>query len=194
MLGQTWGLGTCLLCGLAQALPWQCLLLLPLWLCLADPALCHASLVDRNKHVFLAGSLALDGWLLALLSLSRRSRFMPEQIQDVLLAVASMACGGLHILLRLLSLHSCNEYPSLPKIKQKKSHGSLLAKAQQLAAMTIHSDVLRQEAAAGPESQPNGAVGLVCLPVTDRERQLLSYCQKDTLTSCAKRSGRDGEH
>jgi len=31
-----------------------------------------------------------------------------------LLAVASMACGGLHILLRLLSLHLCNEYPSLP--------------------------------------------------------------------------------
>ncbi len=34
---------------------------------------------------------------------------MPEQIQDVLLAVASMACGGLHILLRLLSLHLSNE-------------------------------------------------------------------------------------
>jgi len=120
VLGQTWGLGTCLLCGLAQALPWQCLLLLPLWLCLADPALCHASLVDRNKHVFLAGSLALGGWLLVLLSLSRRSGFMPEQIQDVLLAVASMACGGLHILLRLLSLQMCNEYPSLPQKKLEK--------------------------------------------------------------------------
>ena len=30
-----------------------------LWLCLADPTLCHASLVDRNKHVLLAGRLAL---------------------------------------------------------------------------------------------------------------------------------------
>ncbi len=30
---------------------------------------------------------------------------MPERIQDLLLAVASMACGGLQILLRLLSLH-----------------------------------------------------------------------------------------
>jgi len=32
-----------------------------------------------------------------------------------------MACGGLHILLRLLSLHLCNEYPSLPKNKKKKT-------------------------------------------------------------------------
>ncbi len=45
---------------------------------------------------------------------------MPEQIQDVLLAVAFMACGGLHILLRLLSLQLCNEYPSLPNKKKKK--------------------------------------------------------------------------
>ncbi len=77
--------------------------------------------MDRNKHVFLAGLLALDGRLLVLLSLSRRSGFMPEQIQDVLLAVASMAFGGLHILLRLLLLHLCNEYPSLPKKKKKKT-------------------------------------------------------------------------
>ena len=34
-------------------------MLASLWLCLADPTLCHASLVDRNKHVFLAGRLAL---------------------------------------------------------------------------------------------------------------------------------------
>ena len=45
---------------------------------------------------------------------------MPEQTQDVLLAVASMAYGGLHILLRLLSLHLCNEYQSLPKNKTRK--------------------------------------------------------------------------
>jgi len=76
--------------------------------------------VDGSKHVFLAGLLALDGRLLVLLSLSRRSVFMPEQIQDVLLAVAFMACGGLHILLRLLSLQLCNEYPSLPNKKKKK--------------------------------------------------------------------------
>ncbi|DBA96092.1 TPA: hypothetical protein ACH3X1_001587 [Trebouxia sp. C0004] len=44
-----------------------------------------------------------------------------------------------------------------------------------------------------PKSQPNGAIGPVCLPVTDGEKQLLSYCQKDTLTSSAKRSGGDGE-
>ncbi len=53
-----------------------------------------------------------------LLSLSRCSGFIPEQIQDVLLAVASMACGGLHKLLRLLSLHLCNECPSLPPKKK----------------------------------------------------------------------------
>ncbi len=76
--------------------------------------------MDGSKHVFLAGLLALDGRLLVLLSLSRRSVFMPEQIQDVLLAVAFMACGGLHILLRLLSLQLCNEYPSLPNKKKKK--------------------------------------------------------------------------
>ena len=29
-------------------------MLASLWLCLADPTLCHALLVDRNKHVFLA--------------------------------------------------------------------------------------------------------------------------------------------
>ena len=45
---------------------------------------------------------------------------MPERIQDVLLALAFLACGGHHILLRLLSLHLCNEYLSLPKKKKKK--------------------------------------------------------------------------
>ena len=50
--------------------------------------------------------------------MSRCSGFIPEQIQDVLLAVASMACGGLHKLLRLLSLHLCNECPSLPPPKK----------------------------------------------------------------------------
>ena len=40
--------------------------------------------------------------------------------QDVLLALAFLACGGHHILLRLLSLHLCNEYLSLPKKKKKK--------------------------------------------------------------------------
>ena len=39
---------------------------------------------------------------------------------DVLLALAFLACGGHHILLRLLSLHLCNEYLSLPKKKKKK--------------------------------------------------------------------------
>ena len=34
-------------------------MLASLWLCLADPTLCHALLVDRNKHVFLARRLAL---------------------------------------------------------------------------------------------------------------------------------------
>ena len=34
-------------------------MLASLWLCLADPTLCHASLVDKNKHVLLAGRLAL---------------------------------------------------------------------------------------------------------------------------------------
>ena len=39
-------------------------MLAPLWLCLADPTLCHALLVDRNKHVFLAGDwLWFDGCL-----------------------------------------------------------------------------------------------------------------------------------
>ena len=45
---------------------------------------------------------------------------MSERIQDVLLALAFLACGGHHILLRLLSLHLCNEYLSLPKKKKKK--------------------------------------------------------------------------
>ena len=40
--------------------------------------------------------------------------------QDVLLALAFLACGGHHILLRLLSLHLCNEYLSLPKKNKKK--------------------------------------------------------------------------
>ena len=38
----------------------------------------------------------------------------------LLLALAFLACGGHHILLRLLSLHLCNEYLSLPKKKKKK--------------------------------------------------------------------------
>ena len=46
---------------------------------------------------------------------------MLEPIQNALLALAFLACGGLHIVLRLLSLHLCNEYPSLPKKKKKKS-------------------------------------------------------------------------
>ena len=45
---------------------------------------------------------------------------MPERIQDVLLALAFLACGGHHILLRLLSLHLSNEYFSLQKKKKKK--------------------------------------------------------------------------
>ena len=49
---------------------------------------------------------------------------MPEQIQDVLLTLAFQACGGHHILLRLLSLHLCNEYLSLPKKKKKKRHST----------------------------------------------------------------------
>ena len=32
-----------------------------------------------------------------------------------------MACSGHHISLRLLSLHSCNEYLSLPKKKKQKN-------------------------------------------------------------------------
>ena len=71
----------------------------------------------------------IDGQLLVLLSLSRRSGFMPEQIQDVLTAVACMACGGLHILLRLPSSHLCNEYPSLPK-KEEKGCTTLMLLAQ----------------------------------------------------------------
>ena len=43
-----------------------------------------------------------------------------QTIQDVLLALAFLACGGHHILLGLLSLHLCNEYLSLPKKKKKK--------------------------------------------------------------------------
>ena len=49
---------------------------------------------------------------------------MPEPIQNALLALAFLACGGLHIVLRLLSLHLCNEYPSLPKKKKKKKTAS----------------------------------------------------------------------
>ena len=45
---------------------------------------------------------------------------MPERIQDVLLALAFLACGGHHKLLRLLSMHLCNEYLSLPKKKKEK--------------------------------------------------------------------------
>ena len=51
---------------------------------------------------------------------------MPERIQDVLLALAFLACGGHHILLRLLSLHLSNEYLSLPKKKKKKKKTRLL--------------------------------------------------------------------
>ena len=94
-------------------------MLASLWLCLADPTLCHALLVDRNKHV--------------LLSLPRCSGFMPERIQDVLLALAFLACGGHHILLRLLSLHLCNEYLSLPKKKKKKKRNKHVFLARRLA-------------------------------------------------------------
>ena len=45
---------------------------------------------------------------------------MPERTQDVWLAFAFLAWSGLHILLRLLSLHMCNEYLSLQKKKKKK--------------------------------------------------------------------------
>ena len=45
---------------------------------------------------------------------------MLEPIQNAFLALAFLACGGLRILLRLLLLHLCNEYPSLPKKKKKK--------------------------------------------------------------------------
>ena len=58
--------------------------------------------------------------LLVLLSLPQHSGFMPEPIQNALLALAFLACGGLHVVLRLLSLHLCNEYPSLPQKKKKK--------------------------------------------------------------------------
>ena len=50
---------------------------------------------------------------------------MPERIQDVLLALAFLACGGHHILLRLLSLHLCNEYLSLPKKKKNSFQAQL---------------------------------------------------------------------
>ena len=40
--------------------------------------------------------------------------------KNALLALAFLACGGLHIVLRLLSLHLCNEYPSLPTKKKTK--------------------------------------------------------------------------
>ena len=36
-------------------------------------------------------------------------------------SLSFMACSGHHIFLRLLSLHLCNEYLSLPKKKKKKS-------------------------------------------------------------------------
>ena len=52
---------------------------------------------------------------------------MPEQIQDVLVAVASKACGRLRILSRLLSLHLCYEYASLPnKNRQLACAGTAL--------------------------------------------------------------------
>ena len=66
---------------------------------------------------------------------------MPERIQDVLLALAFLACGGHHILLRLLSLHLCNEYLSLPKKKKKTT-------ACQDGGMVINID-WRQAAKAG---------------------------------------------
>ena len=63
--------------------------------------------------------------MLVLLSLPQHSGFMPKTIQNALLALAFLACGGLHIVLRLLSLHLCNEYPSLPKKKKKKRREEL---------------------------------------------------------------------
>ena len=52
---------------------------------------------------------------------------MPERIQDVWLAFAFLAWSGLHILLRLLSLHMCNEYLSLQKKKKKKKKNDPLS-------------------------------------------------------------------
>ena len=59
--------------------------------------------------------------MLVLLSLPQHSGFMLEPIQNALLALAFLACGGLHKVLRLLSLHLCNEYPSLPKKRRRQT-------------------------------------------------------------------------
>ena len=53
------------------------------------------------------------------------SKKKKKKKKDVLLALAFLACGGHHILLRLLSLHLCNEYLSLPKKKKKKKKKKL---------------------------------------------------------------------
>ncbi len=47
---------------------------------------------------------------------------MPGQIQDVLLVVAPVAGDVLHILLSLLSLHFCNEYPEKKGKKRNTPH------------------------------------------------------------------------
>ena len=47
--------------------------------------------------------------------------------KNVLLALAFLACGGHHILLRLLSLHLCNEYLSQKKKKEKKDGASAIS-------------------------------------------------------------------
>ena len=68
---------------------------------------------------------------------------MLERIQDVWLAFDFLAWSGLHMLLRLLSLHLCNEYLSLPKKKKKKKKlnvsksAGFLVQAQPLASATI---------------------------------------------------------
>ena len=67
---------------------------------------------------------------------------MPEPIQNALLALAFLACGGLHIVLRLLSLHLCNEYPSLPKKKKKKRSWNSLQLHQPQALLTCLQTVL----------------------------------------------------
>ena len=68
---------------------------------------------------------------------------MPKRIQDVLLALAFLACGGHHILLRLLSLHLCNEYLSFPKKKKKKKNLSPPNTVSNLNVSSIKSPRLR---------------------------------------------------
>ena len=54
------------------------------------------------------------------------------RIQDVWLAFAFLAWSGLHILLRLLSLHMCNEYPKKKKKKRRiRPHSMNTTKSNQ---------------------------------------------------------------